>query len=125
MTQVRVFRRQQGTHTPSRQSSNVEREEFIAEPGRWVGIVRMPPGSVSDWHHHGDHDTYVYVISGRVRLEYGPGGHGAAEAGPGDVLHMPRRLVHRHVNPGPDEHILFGVRVGEGPTLFPVEGPEG
>jgi uncharacterized RmlC-like cupin family protein len=28
----------------------------------------------SGWHHHGEHDTAVYVVDGGLRMEFGPEG---------------------------------------------------
>ncbi|HUG86345.1 MAG TPA: cupin domain-containing protein, partial [Euzebya sp.] len=47
------------------------------------------PGAVSGWHRHGDHDTTIYVVSGRMRLQSGPAGEVVVEAGPGDLIHVP------------------------------------
>ena len=48
----------------------------------WSGTVDTEAGAVSGWHHHGDHDTTLYIVSGRMRLESGPGGESVVEAGP-------------------------------------------
>lgn len=99
------------------------REEAIAVEGLWSGLVRTEPGVASGWHHHGDHDTSVYVIQGSVRIEFGPGGSRSADAGPGDFVHIPRHLVHREVNVGstPSQEII--TRSGTGPVTVNVDGP--
>lgn len=86
--------------------------------------VRTSPESVSGWHHHGDYTTIGYVISGRLRFEWGPGGKEIAEAGPGEFFMVPPHTIHREGNPGRDEQKLAGFRLGTGPTVFNVEGPE-
>jgi len=80
------------------------REQAIAVPGLWSGLVRTEPGVTSGWHHHGVHDTSVYVVDGTVRLEFGPSGAQAVGAGPGDFVHIPKHVVHREVNPGSTPH---------------------
>lgn len=99
------------------------REQAIAVNGLWSGLVRSEPGAASGWHHHGEHDTTVYVIAGTVRIEFGPGGAHAVEAGPGDFVHIPRHIVHREVNSGstPAEEII--TRSGTGPPTVNVDGP--
>lgn len=79
----------------------------------------------SGWHHHGDHDVYGFVVSGRMRFEGGPGGRDAIEVGPGDFFHVPARMVHRDVNPS-DTEGQVGVlcMVGTGPPVVNVAGPE-
>jgi uncharacterized RmlC-like cupin family protein len=55
------------------------REEAVSSEGRWIGVVKAVPDMVSNWHHHGANDTYVYVIQGGLRIEYGPEGKEHAE----------------------------------------------
>lgn len=111
-------RRQPGHRTPG-----MVREEAIAAEGRWVGTVRTEPGMSSAWHHHSGHDTYVYVLAGRLRVESGSGGTAVVEAEPGDFLHIPARAVHRESTAGPEpvEAVVF--RVGDGEVVVNVDGP--
>jgi uncharacterized RmlC-like cupin family protein len=99
------------------------REQAIAVPGLWSGLVRTELGVASGWHHHGDHDTVVYVVAGTVRLEFGPGGARAVDAGPGDFLHIPKHVVHREVNPGSTTSQEVVTRSGTGPLTINVDGP--
>jgi uncharacterized RmlC-like cupin family protein len=99
------------------------REQAIDVPGLWSGFVHSEPGAASGWHHHGDHDTSVYVIEGNVRIEFGPGGARSVEAGPGDFVHIPKHLVHREVNPGPAASQEIITRSGTGPLTVNVDGP--
>jgi uncharacterized RmlC-like cupin family protein len=99
------------------------REEAISADGLWAGLVRTAAGSVSGWHHHGDHETSIYVAHGQVRIESGAGGHEVVDAGPGDFLHVPRGAVHRESNPGEDESAIVVVRAGHGVPTVNVEGP--
>jgi uncharacterized RmlC-like cupin family protein len=86
--------------------------------------VRTQPGAVSGWHHHGDHETYGYVVAGRLRFEFGAGGGDVVEAGPGDFFMVPANTIHREANPASDDQILVGFRIGSGPTVINVERPE-
>ena len=99
------------------------REEAIAVDGLWSGFVSTEPGVASGWHHHGDHDTSVYVIEGHVRIEFGPDGSLSASAGPGDFVHIPRHLVHREVNAGSTTSQEIITRSGSGPVTINVDGP--
>jgi uncharacterized RmlC-like cupin family protein len=56
-------------------TSGMTREEAVATDGMWAGFVRTAPGMVSGWHHHAAYETAIYVISGALRMEFGP--HGA------------------------------------------------
>lgn len=99
------------------------REQAIDVDGLWSGLVRSEPGEMSGWHHHGDHDTSVYVVAGTVRIEFGPGGGRAVEAGPGDFLHIPRHVVHREGNSGSTTSQEVVTRSGTGPLSINVDGP--
>lgn len=121
---VRVIRPDQRTVPEGAQTPGMVREAAVAAEGLWVGWVRTTPETFSGWHHHGEYDTYAYVLSGSVRIEFGPGGAEAVEASPGDFLHIPKRAIHREGNPRPEEAHVVLFRAGTGPALFNVDGPE-
>lgn len=125
MKSVRVIRQADRFLPDAAQTPGMIREEAVSSESMWFGVVKAVPHMVSGWHHHGANDTYVYLIRGGLRIEYGPGGHELAEAGPGDFLHIPRDSVHREASSGPEgtESVVF--RVGGGEVLFNVDGPEG
>jgi uncharacterized RmlC-like cupin family protein len=99
------------------------REQAIAVDGMWAGLVRTEAHMTSGWHHHGDYDSSIYVVSGVLRMESGPGGGHVVEAGPGDFLHVPKGAIHREGNPGDEESHLVVVRAGHGPAVINVDGP--
>jgi uncharacterized RmlC-like cupin family protein len=101
------------------------REQAIDVDGLWSGFVRTEPGVTSGWHHHGEHDSSVYVIDGTVRIEFGPGGARAVDAGPGDFVHIPKHVVHRERNLGttPSQEVI--TRSGSGPLTVNVDEPSG
>lgn len=99
------------------------REQAIAVDGLWAGLVRTKPGMSSSWHHHGAYETSIYVASGRLRMESGPGGRDVIDASSGDFLHVPAGAIHRESNPGEDESHLVVVRAGHGVPTVNVEGP--
>ena len=99
------------------------REEAIAVDGMWSGFVRTAGGAASGWHHHGDYDTTIFVVSGSLRMESGPGGSSVVDAAPGDFIFVPKGSVHREANPGDDESHLVVVRAGTGPAVVNVDGP--
>jgi uncharacterized RmlC-like cupin family protein len=102
----------------------MDRRQLFADEDRWVGWVRTEPGIEGGWHHHGDHDTYIYVISGTIHIDSGPGGRERVTAHAGDVIHNPQRMVHREVTPPGEACEMFGVRIGSGPQNFNVDGPD-
>ena len=100
------------------------RQQAFSVDGLWAGLVRTAPGATSGWHHHGDHETSLYVVSGRLRLSFGPGGTQQVEAGPGDFLHVPAGTVHREANPVDEESLAVIARAGRGAPTVNVEGPD-
>lgn len=101
----------------------IVREQAIAIEGLWAGLARTAPGMVSGWHHHGGYETSIYVVSGRLRMESGPGGGTVVEAVAGDFLHVPAGSVHRESNPSDAESHIVVVRAGHGAPTINVDGP--
>ncbi len=102
----------------------MRREQAFASDRMWAGVALTEPGMVSGWHHHGDHESSIYVASGRLRLEHGPGGATVIEAGAGDFVQVPRGAIHREGNPGDGVATLVVVRAGHGVPTVNVDGPE-
>ena len=119
---AKVFRPGQGS-AKTAQTVGMQREELVSTPNAWVGMVQTEPGFTSGWHHHGDYDTYAYVISGELKLDFGEAGKESCVAKAGEVAFIPKDTVHRESNPGTEKQVLFGVRVGQGAPVFNVEGP--
>ena len=120
MTNARVRRPADLVAGPA--TPGVERLEAFADEGRWVGFTRTEPGVVSGWHHHGEHDTYFYVLSGAARIELADGQ--TVDVGAGDFAHLPAGVVHREGTPGEAPMEAVVVRIGSGPQVFAVPDPE-
>jgi uncharacterized RmlC-like cupin family protein len=120
---VHVYHVDQGKPQTA-QTPGMLREEVISTPNSWVGLVSAEPDFTSGWHHHGGYDTYVYVISGQIKMEFGKYGKDSCVAKIGEVLHIPKNTIHRESNPGNDKQLLFAVRVGQGDPVTNVDGPE-
>jgi uncharacterized RmlC-like cupin family protein len=101
------------------------REEAVVTDGMWSGLVRTDPRMRSGWHHHGDYETAIYVLSGAFRMEFGPGGAEVIDASPGDFLFVARGAIHRESNPADEEGTAIVVRSGTGDPVFNVDGPDG
>lgn len=93
----------------TQQTPGIHRQQAFASDDRWVGFVRTEPGDWSGWHHHGDHDTYFFVLQGGLEFEYG-GDRATIAVGPGDFAHMPGNLIHRERTPPgePVEAVIVG-----------------
>lgn len=98
------------------------REEAFAKPGLWAGRSTTEPGVTSGWHHHGEADTVVYVLSGTVVIEFGDD---MVKAGEGEFLLIPSGLVHRESTPsdGPSKSVVIRTG-GQGPPTYEADGPD-
>ncbi len=101
----------------------MSREVALHTTGMWSGTVDTEAGAMSGWHHHGEHETTLYVVAGTMRLESGPDGQHVVVAGPGDFLHVPAHAVHRESNPGDATSRAVIVRCGSGTSTVNVENP--
>ena len=101
----------------------IKREEAFAKPGLWAGRSTTEPGVTSGWHHHGDADTVVYVLSGTVEIEFGEEQVMASE---GEFLLIPGGLIHRESTPSDAPSKSVVIRTGgDGQPTFEVDGPDG
>lgn len=106
----------------AQQTPGIRRRQAFAGEDRWVGYVQTQPGEWSGWHHHGDTDTYMYVLEGGLEFEFGAARE-RISVGPGDFALMPAGVVHRERTApgGPGEIVL--VRLGRGPAVVNVGDP--
>jgi uncharacterized RmlC-like cupin family protein len=102
----------------------IVREVAFTGNDRWVGYVRSEPGVWSGWHHHGETDTYFYVLRGTIKLEFGPGGSEGLAVRAGDFAHVPAGLIHREGTTSDEAGELVLVRLGSGEPVVNVGGPE-
>lgn len=109
---------------PGPPTPGMERRQLMDGDGAWVGWVQAEPGLAGGWHHHGDRDSYIYVLSGSVRIEYGAAGGEQVTAAPGDFIFTPARMVHREITDPDAAAEFFVVRVGTGPQNVNVDGPD-
>jgi uncharacterized RmlC-like cupin family protein len=103
----------------------IVRKSAFVHAGIAVGQSTIGGGVESDWHHHGTRALYGFLVSGRLRFDFGPSGRQSLTLGPGDFFHIPVGLVHRDVNPeGERPAVVASVLVGDGPNVVNVGGPE-
>ena len=110
-------------HQQTGQTAGMIREEAVNVGGLWVGVVRTSPGRSSSWHHHGTHESVIYVVSGQVHLECGRGGATKFDARVGDCIYLPPGEIHRESNNGVEESEIVVVRSGSGELVVNVTGP--
>jgi uncharacterized RmlC-like cupin family protein len=119
-----VVRPADGTLPPGPPTAGMYRRQLMDREDHWLGWVRTDAGLAGGWHHHGDRDSYVYVLRGGVRIEFGPGGREHVTAIAGDLIFNPAGLVHREITEAGDPAELFVVRIGTGPLNVNVDGPD-
>jgi uncharacterized RmlC-like cupin family protein len=119
-----VVRADAAAPAPGPATPGMERRQLLDHGDRWVGWVRTDAGMAGGWHHHGERDSYIWVLRGSVTIEFGPGGREHVTAVAGDFIFNPARMVHREITAPGDPAELFLVRVGPGPLNVNVHGPD-
>ena len=112
-----------GDRKPGPSTPGMDRQEAFATDRMWSGAARTEAGMVSGWHHHGGYETTIYVLTGALKMEFGPDGSDTVEAGPGDFLYVPKGVVHRESNPSAGPADIVVVRAGRGESTINVAGP--
>ena len=112
-----------GQHEETDPTPGMVRRRAVDTGTMWAGTATTAPGAVSGWHHHGEHDSTIYVVSGTLRMEFGPGGRDTFDAVAGDIVQVPAGAVHREANPLHEESLLVVVRCGTGAPTVNVDGP--
>jgi uncharacterized RmlC-like cupin family protein len=112
-----------GNRTAGPSTPGMDRQQAFATDGMWSGLARTEAGMVSGWHHHGGYQTTIYVLTGALRMEFGPGGSNIVEAGPGDFVYVPKGVVHRESNGSAEPANIVVVRAGRGASTINVDGP--
>jgi uncharacterized RmlC-like cupin family protein len=100
------------------------REQAVQTDGMWAGFVRTDAGMISGWHHHGGYESAIYVLTGALRMEFGPGDEELFDAGTGDFVFVGEGVIHRESNPWDEDATIVVFRAGEGEPVVNVEGPE-
>ena|ERR1700690_995410 len=116
---VRPSELSDGPSTPG-----MQRRQAFATDRVWSGIVHTDAGAFSAWHHHGDHESVIYVVSGSLRLEYGAGGTDGFDAKPGEFIYIPPYSVHREGNTTEQVASIVVTRAGSGESVINVDGPD-
>lgn len=101
----------------------VERELAVETARATWMRARAEPNAASGWHHHGDREVLGYVVRGRARFDFGPGGRESTEIETGGFFHVPAGLVHRDVNPLDEPQEIVLAVVGDGPLVVNLDGP--
>ena len=102
MAELRVVRADelspQTSQTPGMRRLAAVSADTVGSRSLWVGRVTLDPGARSGAHHHGDCESVVCMTGGRIRFRYGDALEESIDAGPGDFIYVPPRLVHQEIN---------------------------
>jgi uncharacterized RmlC-like cupin family protein len=109
--------------SPGAATPGVVREVAFDTARATLMRARAEGNAATGWHHHGDRDVHGYVVRGRARFEFGPGGTESTEVEEGGFFHVPAGLVHRDVNPSDEPQEIVLAVVGEGALVVNVDGP--
>lgn len=89
----------------------------------FVALSGSPPGASQTLpHHHGDCETALYVLKGRIRFRFGERLTQEVEAGPGDFLYLEANTVHTEESLTPDEPVEILIMRTMPPQVTFVEG---
>jgi uncharacterized RmlC-like cupin family protein len=94
--------------------------ELVGANKLWVGMTVLEPGMRTGPHHHGDHETGVYLVAGRVCLRSGPRLESETELTAGDLMFLPPNLAHDESNPSANEAAVWVVFWDGGKTHVPL-----
>ncbi len=70
--------------------------------GLWMGTAVNDPGAASGAHHHGQNESGIYILRGRVRFRWGAHLENVVDTEPGDFVFVPPFEVHMEENLDPE-----------------------
>jgi uncharacterized RmlC-like cupin family protein len=96
---IRPHERDSGTaQTPGMKREAGISDRLTGSNGLWMGTAVNEPGQSSGAHHHGQNESGIYILRGRVRFRWGPKLEHVIETEPGDFVFVPPYEVHLEEN---------------------------
>jgi len=95
--------------------------ELVGADKLWIGMTVLEPGSNTGPHHHGDNETGVYLVAGRLLLRWGMRLESEAELEVGDLFFVPPHLPHEEINLSVDEPAVWVVVLSDRQVYVPLE----
>jgi uncharacterized RmlC-like cupin family protein len=115
----------QTAQTPGMERLAAIAGDTVGSKQLWAGVVTMAPGLKSAPHHHGDCESVIYVLSGRIHFLFGERLEQSAEAGPGDFIFVPPNVIHQEMNRSEAEAIdSIVIRSSQENIVVNVDMPE-
>ncbi len=93
-----------------------------------MNVATIPPGGVAFAHVHVDFEVMLYILSGRVRHEYGEGLRQSIENEAGDFIFIAPGVPHEVLNLSESEPVVAVVArsdASEWEHIVPYERPRG
>jgi uncharacterized RmlC-like cupin family protein len=88
----------------------------------FMGRFRVPPGAQSRPHYHENCESALYMLSGRIEIQWGDHLEDRVQVDPGDMLYVPPRQTHIVRNLSDSEAAEYVV-ARDSPTEDSVEVP--
>jgi uncharacterized RmlC-like cupin family protein len=80
--------------------------QSVGSIGLCMHLLTIPPGTPAQPHLHEEHESAIYVLSGRAEMHFGDGLAERLEAGQGDFVYIPAGVPHRPANLSATEPVL-------------------
>ena len=96
----------------------------------WAGTMVVQPDARTGPHHHGELETVLCVVKGRIRMRWGDRLEFSEEARPGDFIYVPPYVPHQEINASATEPLECVVVRSDNEAVVvnldiePVEKPE-
>lgn len=89
----------------------------------WMGEVTTAARFRSGAHHHGDVESAIYVLRGRLRMRWGDRLERRLDAEPGDFVFVPAQTVHQEISISDEPLVLILARGGHENVVVNIELP--
>jgi uncharacterized RmlC-like cupin family protein len=104
--------RPDGRDPGTAQTPGMRREAGISgslsgSEGLWMGVGTNEAGAVSAVHHHGESESGIYILKGRIRFRWGESLEHIIDTGPGDFVFVPPWEIHLEENLDPENPAEF------------------
>lgn len=90
----------------------------------WLGRAHIQPKGYSGAHHHGQAESAIFLLKGRLRFRYGPNLEKSVEVEEGDFIYIPAYCLHQEVNPTGAEAELIVARSYHDNIVVNVDLPD-
>lgn len=88
----------------------------------WAGTMVVQPDAKTGPHHHGELETVLYVVKGRIRMRWGDQLELSDEARTGDFIYVPPYVPQQEINASQDEICqAVVVRNGQDPIVVNLD----